>query len=399
MQQATSPRRILIALRRLGTGGIETATLTLANAMAAAGNEVHLLVLKGQPSQQPHADVTLHCRDLDRQQRSGVTGMAWHLLNRLVLSPLIPRSGFVWQGWRCSRAFDDFVVDLERRHGALDLILLRGQGAFELLWNVQDPRTWRVVEAVTGRFPKHALGRWLARRLLQGKRVVSVSQGVKANLHAYLEAQQVQLRASRVIYNAVPVDDLRQKALETGQPAIPAPFLVHVARLVPVKRQSLLLQAFAQARRQGLDHHLAIIGDGSERPQLEALTRELELEDVVHFLGQQSNPYPWVAQADALVLSSRFEGLGIVLIEALALGTPCVAARAPGGIAEVLIDEQQQLITDATPEALAEGMLKAVASPVEIRTAWVERFSEARIVSAFLDLIDDSSEPADAQHA
>ncbi|MES3675873.1 glycosyltransferase [Halomonas elongata] len=388
--------RILITLRRLGTGGIEQATLTLANAMAAAGHEVHLLVLKGQPTHHPHPDVIVHCRDLDREQRGSITGMAWHLLSRLVLAPLLPRSGFVWQGWRCSRAFDAFVADTERQYGALDLILLRGQGAFEMLWRVRDPRAWRVVEAVTGRFSRNALGRWLTRRLFQDKRVVCVSEGVRESLHAYLAEQGVTLDATRVIYNAVPIDELRRKAQETPSPAIPEPFLVHVARLVPVKQQSLLLEAFAKARHQGMTHRLVIIGDGSERPRLEALTRQLGLEEVVHFLGQQANPYPWVARADAFVLSSRFEGLGIVLIEALALGTPCVATQAPGGIAEVLIDEQRDFITETTAAALAEGMLKAVASPIMIRPAWVERFAEPRIVGEFLDLIDNRSESADA---
>ncbi|SEM37583.1 glycosyltransferase [Halomonas caseinilytica] len=387
--------RLLITLRRLGTGGIEQASLTLANAMAAAGHEVHLLVLKGQPTHTPHPDVIVHCRDLDREQRSGLAGMGWHLLSRLVLAPLLPHSRFVWQGWRCSRAFDAFVADTERRYGPLDLILLRGQGAFEMLWRVQDPRAWRVVEAVTGRFSRNAWGRWLTRRLFQGKRVVCVSEGVRTSLHAYLTEQRVTLDATRVIYNAVPIAELRHKAQEAPSPVIPGPFLVHVARLVPVKQQTLLLEAFALARRQGLTHRLVIIGDGSQRPKLEALTQRLGLEEVVHFLGQQANPYPWVARADALVLSSRFEGLGIVLIEALALGTPCVATQASGGIAEVLIDEQRDLVTEPTAAALAEGMLKAVTSPITIRPAWVERFAEPRIVGEFLDLIEHRSESAD----
>ncbi|WP_046078583.1 glycosyltransferase [Halomonas sp. HG01] len=389
----------MIVLRRLGTGGIETATMTLANAMAAAGHEVHLLVLKGQPIQQPSPDVIVHCRDIDREQRRSAAGMAWHLLSRLMLSPLIPQSGFIWQGWRCSRAFDAFVTDVEQQYGKLDQILIRGQGAFELLWRVKDPRTWRVVEAVTGRFPENVLGRWLTRCLFKNHRVISVSEGVKANLQAYLDAQGVSIETSHAIHNAVPFEAIRHSASAPPPVEIPGPFLVHVARLVPVKRQCLLLEAFALARQQGLKHRLVIIGDGSERARLENLSQALGIDNAVDFLGHQANPYPWMARADALVLSSRFEGLGIVLIEALALGTPCVATRAPGGINEVLVDEQQQLITDATPEALAAGMHRAVASPIEVQPAWIERFSERRIVSQFLDLIDDRQEPADANHA
>lgn len=395
----TPPRRVLITLRRLGTGGIEQATLTLANAMADAGHEVHLLVLKGKPSRQPHSKVILHCQDLDRQQRRGLAGMSWHLLSRLILAPLLPRSGFVWQGWRCSKTFKTFVQETEKSHGTFDLILIRGQGAFEMLWRVDDPRVWRVVEAVTGRFQRHALGRWLARRLFDGKQVICVSQGVQQHLHDYLAEQRATLAHSRVIYNAVPLTQIREMSREPANPSIPAPYLVHVARLVPVKHQALLLEAFATARQQGLQHELVIIGEGSSRNELETLAAELGIDNVVHFLGQQANPYPWVARADAFVLSSRFEGLGIVLIEALALNTPCVATCAPGGIAEVLIEEQAELITAPNPSALAEGLRKAVESPVKMRESWAERFAEQKIVDDFLHLIGQDLEPHHDQTA
>src|SRR5690606_3006072 len=131
-----------------------------------------------------------------------------------------------------------------------------------------------------------------------------------------------------------------QQALQPATPSFEQPYLVHVGRLVPVKNQRRLLQAYQIAVEHGLKHDLVIIGDGSERAALEVLSEALGLSHKVHFLGSQSNPYPWVKQADAFVLSSNFEGLGLVLIEALALGTPCVACDVPGGIREVLRGDQ-----------------------------------------------------------
>jgi len=382
-------QRILITLRRLGTGGIEQSTLTLANAMAAEGHEVHVLVLKGQPERLPDPDVTVHCRDLEKQQRRSVIGMSWHVLSRLILKPLLPGSGFVWQGLRCSQAFEAFVTESEAQYGHFDLILIRGQGAFELLWKFRDPRAWRIAEAVTGRFHGR-LASWLTRCLYQRHKVLCVSHGVQVELHGYLQKNGAHVDDSRVIHNAIPLQRLKQLAMQPRRPEIQGPYIVHVGRLVPVKNQTLLLHAYAKARQWGLSLPLVIIGDGSQRRALQTLTDQLGIDNTVHFLGELENPYPWMADAEAFVLSSRFEGLGLVLIEALALGTQCVATVAPGGIQEVLVDEQRRLLATPDVDSLAAKLCEAVDTPVTVRPEWAERFSTPHIVKAFIDLIPSS---------
>ena len=379
-------KRVLIVLRRLGMGGIEQASMTLASAIAKEGHEVHMLALKGTPIYSPEPPVKLHCRDLEKEQRSSISGQLWNLLTRLVLKPLFPDSGFVWQGISCSKAFAPFVEGLETQHGRFDLILIRGQGAFELLWKVQDDRVWRVVEAVTGHF-KGYLASWLTRCLYQNHQVICVSQGVQDKLLKNLQRHNVLISKSKVIYNAVPLEKIKALAEEPHSPSFETAYLVHVARLVPIKQQKLLLNAYYLARQQGLDLPLVIIGDGSERRSLEALARRLAITEWVHFLGQQTNPFPWVAKATAFVLSSRSEGLGLVLIEALALGTQCVATDVPGGIREVLTDEQSRLLAEPSAESLAAKIIEAVNNPIKIDSAWTERFSEPRISHEYLDLI------------
>lgn len=383
-------RRFLLVLRRMDVGGIEQATQTLAEALADAGHEVHVLVLKGSSRRRLSSNVHVHHLDVDRASRRG-TGLALHLLDRLVLSPLIKGSGFVWRGKRCTRVFSAFVAEMEATHGEFDMILIRGQGAFENLWAFDDPRVWRVVEAITGRFADSRRGRWLTRVLYRDKQVISVSHGVEQTLNTYLETRDVPLAAHEVIYNAVPTGKLERLACAPISPTLPRPYLVHVGRLVPVKNQARLLRAFYLAIQQGLDHDLVIIGDGSQRSALEALAGELSLDDRVHFLGHQANPYPWVKNADALVLSSDFEGLGVVLIEALALNTPCIACDVPGGISEVLINEQRRLLCAPDDKALADTMLDAVQHPLEVKPEWLKRFSEDSVIQQLLEITDRSS--------
>ncbi|MGQ7247158.1 glycosyltransferase [Halomonas sp. V046] len=383
-------RRFLLVLRRMGIGGIEQATQTLADALATAGHDVHLLVLKGEVNREFHPGVTLHRHDVDKVSRKGL-GLLLHLADRLCLSRLIQGSGFVWRGKRCSVAFSAFVQALEEGQTPFDMILIRGQGAFENLWDYNDHRTWRVVEAVTGRFPCTAKGRWLARVLYQGKKVICVSKGVKSALNDYLRRQGVNLVDSQVIYNAIPIARIQQLA-NRGQPMeIAPPYFVHVARLVPVKNQRRLLSAYHLAVNKGLQQDLVIIGEGSERPALEDMARHLGLAAKVHFLGQQANPYPWVKDADALVLSSDFEGLGIVLLEALVLGTPCIACDVPGGISEVLTGDQRRMLCAPNEEALADKLLEAATSVPDVKDEWTTPFSEASILLRLMSLADESS--------
>lgn len=384
-------KRVLLVLRRMGMGGIEQATRTLARALQNAGHEAHLLVLKGDVPSTDRETLRLHQYDVDRESRQGL-GRFIHLADKALLSPLIKQSGFVWRGRRCSNAFKHYVAALEAQHGRFDLILIRGQGAFENLWAFDDERTWRVVEAVTGRFNNTAKGRWLTRTLYQGKQLLCVSRGVQQVVGDYLERQSVDITRSELLYNAVPIDDIRHKALAPAEPAIPRPYLVHVARLVPVKNQQRLLKAYHQAVNQGLDQDLVIIGDGSERRHLEEMTLELGLAARVHFLGQRDNPYPWMKDATALVLSSNFEGLGIVLIEALALGTQCVACKVPGGISEVLAGPQGRLLAEPSDAGLAEKLLEAVQDPVIVDEKMIKVFEPQSVIEQLMALTEAPSE-------
>ncbi len=110
--------------------------------------------------------------------------------------------------------------------------------------------------------------------------------------------------------------------------------LVAVGRLSPEKGPELLIQAIALCGRSQV--HLTLVGDGPMRKQLEQQVDRLGLRERVTFTGFQSNPYTWIAAADALVLSSRYEGFPNVVLEALACRKPVIATPAPGGLMEIV---------------------------------------------------------------
>lgn len=186
---------------------------------------------------------------------------------------------------------------------------------------------------------------------------VAVSKGVADAL-----AQMTGLPRGRiqVIYNPVVTPELRAKAqatldhpwLEPGQP----PVLLAVGRLTAQKDFPTLIQAFARVRR-ARPARLLILGEGQERPGLEALVRQLGLEQDVSLPGFVENPYAYMAQASLFVLSSRWEGLPTVLIEALYCGAPLVSTDCPSGPREILRDGQYgQLVPVGDVPALARAI-------------------------------------------
>jgi glycosyltransferase involved in cell wall biosynthesis len=189
------------------------------------------------------------------------------------------------------------------------------------------------------------------------KCIVAVSQGVADDL-----ASSTGLRhdSIQVIYNPIITQEIRRKSQETlshpwfqaGQP----PVLLAVGRLTAQKDFPTLLHAFAKVRRDRIAR-LMILGEGEERQTLETLVKSLELNDDVCMPGFVDNPYAFMAHAAAFILSSKWEGLPTVLVEALYCGKPVIATDCPSGPREILKDGLfGQLISIGDPVKMAQAI-------------------------------------------
>ena len=221
--------------------------------------------------------------------------------------------------------------------------------------------------------------------------VVGVSQGVIDDLKRVLRFDSKKVQ---VIYNPIVDEELLRKTDEPldhpwFRPGKP-PVILGVGRLAKEKDFPTLIRAFALVRKER-PARLMILGEGEERPNLEALVRELGLEEDVALPGFVDNLYKYMKRAAVFVLSSLWEGLPTVLIKAMALGTPVVATDCPSGPAEILEGGKWGcLVPPGDPKDLAKAILDTLeggVSPVEAVTNVHKRFSVGSIVEQYLKVL------------
>lgn len=183
------------------------------------------------------------------------------------------------------------------------------------------PRAVRPVKAVTNVLYRRA------------PRIIAVSEGVR---EALVEELGPRIPADRFVVVPNPLD-----VAEIGRLARPAAQgdgrfrMCTIGRLVSAKGFDVLIDALAEARLS-TPWELVLIGDGPLRQDLERQVAARGLGDNVRFAGNVDNPYPLLASADLAVQASRWEGFGIAVLEALALGVPIIATTCPGGVADIL---------------------------------------------------------------
>ena len=148
-----------------------------------------------------------------------------------------------------------------------------------------------------------------------------------------------------------------------------------VGALVPHKDHVTLLHAARRVANHFPSLHWVIAGEGELRPVLEWLTSELDIADRVHFLGHVAHPLRVIADADLYVMSSREEGLGTSVLDAMARGIP-VASTSAGGLPEMLHDGAGILVPPRNPEALA-GAVQRILTDEALRRSLVARASRA----------------------
>jgi glycosyltransferase involved in cell wall biosynthesis len=214
-------------------------------------------------------------------------------------------------------------------------------------------------------------------------RIIAVSEAVKQ----ILTRDGIAAGAITVVHDGIDPDQIRRAATPRldirSQLRIPAgaPLAVNAAALVDHKDQRTLVRAAQYARALEPQLHWIIAGEGPLRAALSAEIGRLELEDRVHLVGYVDRIDALIAEASVFVMSSKTEGLGSVILNALALGRPVVATAA-GGIPELL--PADVLVPVGTPDALAQKVVDVLKRPTPL--PFPPRFTASAMARGVLDV-------------
>lgn len=365
MTEPDRPLRILFHIDDFGRGGTETALLSWLNTLDRRWFAPSLAV--SYPTDDlaywrahdfPH-DVPVHVlassrwmhalHQVERRRKLNVTEKLGHkLLTHGAIRPLV--------ACRFLRLAHDFDVicdfDFSFRH-------IAGRGGMPWIGvsHYSFSARWQLKSSA-----------YVARRVRQLGRYSAVAV---LTPDMWREATRLFAHRSVVVEELPNVIDVasicRRATMEMPRPA--SSFIVSVARLDEgQKDHATLLRAYARVHaRRAQPPALVLIGDGPDRRALEELAAELGIRSSVHFLGFCSNPFPLMRAAEMLVLSSRYEGFGMVLAEAMALGTPVVSADCPTGPRDLLDAGKAGLLVkpgsvdemaDALERLLSDKMLR-----------------------------------------
>ncbi|MFD1598148.1 glycosyltransferase [Halobellus rarus] len=301
------------------TGGAEQVTVAIVNGLSAGGHDVELVVsdLRGRLAEKISPDVTV-----------------------TELGPILPGLGIATHVPALARYLQRVqpaIIFPQMTHASVVCL------AANRLVDV-DTVIVPVKHCAFGESPSQTTkGRaleYLAIRLFPtADHVVGVSQGV---LDSMVERMALDPAEMSVLHNPVDIGAIREQAaspvdhewIEDDDLDV----VVFVGRHEEQKDLETWLRAFAEVHESNPNTRGVLAGTGSQRERLLNLAETLGIGDVVSFPGYVENPYRYMYRASVFMLSSRFEGLPTVLIEALACGTQIVATDCPSGPREILLE-------------------------------------------------------------
>ncbi|WP_158008244.1 glycosyltransferase [Methyloceanibacter methanicus] len=325
--------------------GVPLAQIRMAQAFADRGHKVDLLVghvLPGSSAQ-------------ELEQLRGVNVV---ILGRSRVSAMVPF--FIRY---LKEALPDVVFSAQDHLNAAVLIAAIVSGSKAKI--SASSRTYPLYEYPAGPLTKswwlYKLMRTVARR---ANALTCVSEGVAAQYRSMSGDQRYVC-----VHNIVSTPSQRERVAEKlSHPWFTdgsVPTLVAAGRLLDVKGFDILIRSVALLRERR-PVRLVLLGEGPERPRLEALIEDLNLRHYVRLEGEVENPLAYFGRADVFVLSSHFEGMPNVLIEAMMAGCTPVATDCNSGPSEVIADgETGYLVPVNDHKALAAGIERALASPID----------------------------------
>lgn len=271
----------------------------------------------------------------------------------------------------------DIVIDFD---SSLTKIIDKLNSSKNLVWIHSSIKNWKKKKSKIDRFVD---------RISKYSKIICICKEMKEDL---INLKNELKNKVDFLYNPIDFDRIKKLSnedfSEEDKKLLKDKFLLSIARLDCVPKDfETLFKAYEIAKKNGYDGKLYIIGDGPDKDKVEKLKKANLYKEDILLLGRKENPYNWLKKADKLILSSRYEGFAIVLLEGLCLGKNVIASDCKTGPNEILANNRGLLFKVGDYSTLAKYIISEK-NKEELEFS-LEEFERNRIFEKFLEILED----------
>lgn len=323
-------QKILLINKSLVIGGIETILATQYNSLKENGHTVDIFLFKNI--------IETHIKDKT------------HIFFKNNNSSL---STFI-QSKEMERKYDLIICHAQSERICKEVKSLKKASTIFVIHGMQSKKL------IHGNFIARYLRKKRKKLLYKNQSLITVSEAVKKDI----ESMNIKAKIIKVIYNPFDIKHIKNLSLSLIEEKFHKPYVIWVGRISDVKNLPLLLKIYKNLSTQ---YDLVIVGNGNEaiKNDLLKMIENWKLKENVHFVGFKSNPYPYIHQASALLITSKNEGLPTVIIESLLLNTPVFGVDIPA-IKELLFNYYQVGLLSGDSEEMSKQILKNIHNLIDI---------------------------------
>lgn len=271
----------------------------------------------------------------------------------------------------------DIVIDFD---SSLTKIIDKLNSSKNLVWIHSSIKNWKKKKSKIDRFVD---------RISKYSKIICICKEMKEDL---INLKNELKNKVDFLYNPIDFDRIKKLSnedfSEEDKKLLKDKFLLSIARLDCVPKDfETLFKAYEIAKKDGYDGKLYIIGDGPDKDKVEKLKEANLYKEDILLLGRKENPYNWLKKADKLILSSRYEGFAIVLLEGLCLGKNVIASDCKTGPNEILANNRGLLFKVGDYSTLAKYIISE--KNIEELEFSLEEFERNKIFEKFLEILED----------
>ena len=271
----------------------------------------------------------------------------------------------------------DIVIDFD---SSLTKIIDKLNSSKNLVWIHSSIKNWKKKKSKIDRFVD---------RISKYSKIICICKEMKEDL---INLKNELKNKVDFLYNPIDFDRIKKLSnedfSEEDKKLLKDKFLLSIARLDCVPKDfETLFKAYEIAKKNGYDGNLYIIGDGPDKDKVEKLKEANLYKEDILLLGRKENPYNWLKKADKFILSSKYEGFAIVLLEGLCLGKNVIASDCKTGPNEILANNRGELFEVGDYLTLAKYIVSETGkNNLEFN---LEEFERNKIFEKFLEILED----------